>query len=208
MYKKLTNCKYCNTSFQDFNSSQRANHSRWCDLNPKRKEYVNSLKTRARNYTISDENRIKRNKKISEAHKQGAYSHIDFGKSFRGKKHSDETKEKIQNAALNSKHRRLKKNTILYNGILLDSTWELELAKRLDNLFIEWIRPEPLPWTDKNGKIHNYFPDFYLPKHDLYIDPKNKHAFNVQKDKIDILLKLYKNIKFLYTLEECKTFTI
>lgn len=206
MYKKLTNCKYCNLSFDDLNTSERANHSRWCDLNPKRKEYANSLKTR--NYAISDENRIKRNKKISEAHKRGAYSHVDNSLKFKGKKHSDETLEKMRSAALKSKHRRLKKNTILYNGILLDSTWELVLAKRLEELSINWIRPEPIPWTDKQGRIHNYFPDFYLPEHDLFIDPKNKHAANVQKDKIKILLSSYKNIIFLYSLEECKNFSL
>ena len=205
MYKKLTNCKYCNLSFDDLNASERANHSRWCDLNPKRKEYANSLKTR--NYAISDENRIKRNKKISEAHKRGAYSHVDNSLNFKGKKHSDETLEKMRSAALKSKHRRLKRNTILYNGILLDSTWELVLAKRLDELSINWIRPEPIPWTDKQGRIHNYFPDFYLPEHDLFIDPKNKFAANVQKDKIKILLSSYKNIIFLYSLEECKNFS-
>jgi len=206
MYKKLTNCKYCNLSFDDLNASERANHSRWCDLNPKKQDYVNSLRTRS--YTISDENRIKRNKKISEAHNRGAYSHVDFSSIFKGRKHSDETKEKIRSAALKSKHRRLKKNTILYNGILLDSTWELVLAKRLEELSINWIRPEPIPWTDKQGRIHNYFPDFYLFEHDLFIDPKNKHAANVQKDKIKILLSSYKNIIFLYSLEECKNFSL
>ena len=205
MYKKLTNCKYCNLSFDDLNTSERANHSRWCDLNPKKQDYVTRLKL-TRN-TISNEAIIERNKKISEAHKRGAYSHVDHS-FFKGKNHSDESKEKIRSAALKSKHRRLKKNTILYNGILLDSTWELVLAKRLEELSINWIRPEPIPWTDKQGRIHNYFPDFYLPEHDLFIDPKNKHAANVQKDKIKILLSSYKNIIFLYSLEECKNFSL
>jgi hypothetical protein len=208
MYKKLTNCKYCNISFDDLNASERANHSRWCDLNPKRKDYVNSLKTRNRNYIICDENRIKRNKKISDVWKRGAYSNVDFATLNKGKNHSDETKEKMREKALQSNHRRLKKNTILYKGVLLDSTWEFELAKRLDELSVKWIRPEPIPWTDKQGRIHNYFPDFYLPEHDLFIDPKNKHAANVQKDKIKILLSSYKNIIFLHSLEECKNFSI
>lgn len=206
MYKKLFSCKHCNLSFDSLNTSQRANHSRWCKLNPKRKDYVNSLrKNGPGTYKLSDDKRIERNKKISDAWKRGAYSNADF-EGFKGKKHSDETKEKLREKALQSNHRRLKKNTILYKDVLLDSTWEFELAKRLDELSVKWIRPEPIPWTDKEGKVHNYFPDFYLPDYDLFIDPKNNYAFNVQKNKIQILLKTYKNIKFLYSLEECKNF--
>jgi hypothetical protein len=40
-HKKLSNCKYCQITFEGLNASQRANHSRWCDLNPKRKTYKN-----------------------------------------------------------------------------------------------------------------------------------------------------------------------
>lgn len=208
MYKKLLNCKYCNLSFDGLNTSQRGNHSRWCDLNPKRKEYETDLRKRGPGtHQLSDEKRIERNKKISDAWKRGSYSNVVF-EGFKGKKHSNESKEKMSKTALQSKHRRLKKNTILYKNILLDSTWEFELAKRLDELSIKWIRPEPIPWTDKKGKVHNYFPDFYLPDYDLFIDPKNKHAFNVQKNKIEILLDTYSNIKFLHSLEECKNFIL
>lgn len=206
MNKKLNNCKYCNISFEDLNTSQRANHSRWCDLNPKRKEYINSLKER--DYKISDKSRIERNKKISEAHKRGAYSNADHGKAFRGKKHSDETKEKIRNSALNSKHRRLKKGVADYNGILLDSSWEVELAKRLDELNIRWSRPNPIPWVDNDGITHNYFPDFYLEDYNLYLDPKNPQAVRSQKEKLECLFKQYNNIVILYTLKQCKEYCI
>ena len=99
-----------------------------------------------------------------------------------------------------------KKNTVKYKGILLDSTWELKLAKRLDELGIEWYRPRPIKWKDKEGISHNYFPDFYLPKYNLYIDPKNKHAYDVQTEKIEILRETYPNILFLTTEIECETY--
>jgi hypothetical protein len=110
--------------------------------------------------------------------------------------------------ALESAHRRLKKNTIVYKGVLLDSSWELELAKRLDFLGISWIRPSPLKWVDGHGKSHNYFPDFYLPAFDLYLDPKNRFALIVQKEKLVKLKKQYKNIKILTSIEECKNFRL
>lgn len=183
-----------------------ANHSRWCKENPKRSEYDEYLKNRRAAF-LNEDTLKKRNSKIKEAWNNGAYENADFGIGFRGKNHSDEAKSKMSKAALKSNHRRLRKNSIEYNGILLDSTWELELAKRLDFLKIEWVRPNPLKWTDENAIEHNYFPDFYLPEHDLYLDPKNPHAFNVQINKIDILNKLY-NIRWILTIEDCKNFTV
>jgi hypothetical protein len=97
---------------------------------------------------------------------------------------------------------------INYNGIWLDSTWEFELAKRLDSLNIKWIRPDPIRWFDEDGVAHNYFPDFYLPDYNLFLDPKNTHAFKVQEKKIKTLLTQHKNIVIITSLEECQNFSI
>lgn len=97
---------------------------------------------------------------------------------------------------------------IKYKDVWLDSTWELVLAQRLDELTIRWIRPDPIPWTDSLGVDHNYFPDFYLPDFDLFLDPKNPHALSVQSEKIKILKDRYKNIIFLDSFEKCKEFVL
>ena len=110
---------------------------------------------------------------------------------------TDEQKEKLRQIALNSPHRRLKKKTFKYKGILLDSTWELELAQLLDSLDIKWLRPTPIKWVDNNNVLHNYFPDFYLPDYDVYLDPKNPYAAVVQSAKLNCLKEQYKNIIFL-----------
>lgn len=130
---------------------------------------------------------------------------------FKGKTHSNITKMKQKQKALASNHRRLRRKMIEYvssNGqtILLDSNWELELARHLDALNINWIRPQPIAWVDKNGIVHNYFPDFYLTDYNLYLDPKNPHAYNVQKEKIDILNKTYNNIIWLTDLEQIRNY--
>ena len=58
--------------------------------------------------------------------------------------------------------------------VLMDSTWEVAMAKRLDHLKIKWDRREDmkLPYYSKTGRKRNYIPDFYLPDYDTYIEVK------------------------------------
>lgn len=123
--------------------------------------------------------------------------------SFTGRHHSSETKDKLRIAALNSKHQRVCKKTFTYtkmNGdiVKMDSSYELIVAKILDAHCIEWIRPEPIPWIDSNGVMHNYFADFFIPTKNIYLDPKNEYCFRVQAVKIKCLSEQYNNIVFLH----------
>ena len=68
--------------------------------------------------------------------------------------------------------------------VLLDSSWELKTARLLCKFDIEWNRPEPLSWIDKNGKNHLYFPDFFLPQYNVYLDPKNPYCMDRDKEKM------------------------
>lgn len=127
--------------------------------------------------------------------------------------HSEETRKKISEKALASKHRRLQRNVIKYKKpsgeiVLLDSSWEEKIAIFLDENKIIWERPNPLSWVDKNGKNRNYFPDFFLPIQNLFIDPKNKHAAMVQKEKIDYIKSHYNNVVFLTSIEEIDGFLV
>ena len=61
-------------------------------------------------------------------------------------------------------------------------------------------------YVDKEGLTRNYFPDFYLPEYNVFLDPKNPQAFLVQKDKIDCLTKQYDNIIFLHSIDEIDNF--
>lgn len=91
---------------------------------------------------------------------------------------------------------------IEYKGVMLDSSWELILAQKLDADGVKWLRPNPLLYEDKKGTKRHYFPDFYLPDFDVYLDPKNPAAFVSQQEKIDCLKEQITNLVFLHSVEE------
>ncbi len=197
-------CRYCENEFPFESIGQKGNHTRWCEKNPKSKEDKERLKDRlinARKCIKSPGNQFTKAKREGRT----IVSKVK-GRPREGHPHTEETKRLLSEKALASPHRRLRRNIIEYNGVKLDSTWELELAVRLDELGIAWTRPEPLAYT-MNEKSHHYFPDFYLPDRDIYLDPKNPHAFNVQREKIQVLLELYPNIRFLTSIEEIRNFS-
>lgn len=210
----MSKCKHCNKEFDisDKPNGWMANHSRWCEKNPKRDQYrfnskaavsaMNSAKRKNGHLNQYSKARLE-GKPIPESSQKGKRN-----ETWVGRKHTEKTKQILREKALSSKHRRLKRGIIDYNGILLDSTWELALAKRLDEKGILWIRPNPLPWIDDEGITHNYFPDFYLIEYDMYLDPKNSQAVKVQKKKLNCLLSQYKNIIILDTLDKCKNFSL
>lgn len=81
------------------------------------------------------------------------------------------------------------KHTIKYEHdneiILLDSTWELKIAEYLDENNIKWIRPKHLEWYDSKNKLRRFYPDFYLPEYNIYIDPKNDYRILQDNEKLE-----------------------
>lgn len=92
-----------------------------------------------------------------------------------------------------------------YNGIKLDSTYEVKFAEDLDNNNIKWSRPKPLSWIDANGKEHLYYPDFYIEEFNIYVDTKNDYLINhinpkfgiTDLEKIDNVMKQNPGVKIL-----------
>lgn len=219
---KVLTCKHCNLDVSSFNTSLKANHIRWCASNPLRSttslaliKARNSALIKARN-SITKEHIKARAEKIKKAHKEGKYLNAS-SKMVQTKiknntlKHTEETKKLIRKKALASNHRRLVRSLQKYTKkdgtvVLLESSWEFALAVRLDELNLEWSRPKPIKWIDECGESHNYFPDFYLPEFNLYLDPKNPQAIKSQQKKLKTLLTQYNNIIIIKTLEECKRF--
>jgi predicted nucleic acid-binding Zn ribbon protein len=78
----------------------------------------------------------------------------------------------------------------VYCGITFDSKWEAQLAEWLDENSIKWEIPtDAILWNDSTGRVHRYYPDFYLPDYITYLDPKNPIVVSLQKEKLDIVTK-------------------
>ena len=60
-----------------------------------------------------------------------------------------------------------------YKNINFDSRWEVEFAKFLDKKDLKWIRNTTMyfEYIWKNKK-HKYYPDFYLPDFDIFVEIK------------------------------------
>lgn len=216
-FVKLTCCKYCSLSFESLSTSERANHSQWCNKNPKRTERSHNLQHARDKRT--QESFKKQAMGVSKAHKDGRYvgsaEKAVVTKRKNGtvptKENSPEWYNNVCESARKSQHQRVCKRTHEFTDkqgrvFKFDSTWEDALAIRLDELDITWDRPAPIQYNI-NGVTKNYFPDFYLPDYNTYIDPKNTYVITQQEEKIKAVSSLI-HLIILNSLESCKTFTI
>lgn len=83
--------------------------------------------------------------------------------------------------------------------VYLQSSYEIRCAEILEKLGVNWERPAPFIWYDKNGVDHRYYPDFKIG--DLYIDTKNDYLIKKDADKIERVRK-QNNIKLLILNED------
>jgi hypothetical protein len=95
--------------------------------------------------------------------------------------------------------------SILYKDMKFDSLWELKMVHFFEKNNINYIIPPSITWTDRNSKTHKYFPDFYIPDLNLYVDPKNPIVIIQQKEKLEIVSSIinlvYGDLKYLkYTI--------
>lgn len=90
-----------------------------------------------------------------------------------------------------------------YKNIFMDSSWEVEIAKFLDEKNIKWERSHKLvfKWTDDKKRKRRYHPDFYLPEFDIYLEPKNK--FLLERDALKLKRVIEENgITLIYGLKD------
>ena len=167
-------CRYCGKECKNKNSL--VNHERYCKLNPNRVisniEKANKNNTKPvwnKGLTASTDNRVKeRILRQKENYKRNP-SRYRYGHP-----QSEASKEKIRQSALKNGlggfHMR---RGIYYNGVKLDSSYEVTVAESLDKNNIKWKRCTRFQYCLEDGSIHHYTPDFYLPEFDVYLDPKN-----------------------------------
>jgi hypothetical protein len=97
-------------------------------------------------------------------------------------------------ASTNRKYRNGSRKTINYKNVILESSWELKVAIYLDDNNIEWVRPKPLKWKNNKEEDKLYYPDFYIPKYDLFLDPKNPYCMEIDREKMEWISKRHKII--------------
>ncbi|MFA5586614.1 MAG: hypothetical protein WDA02_08765 [Saccharofermentanales bacterium] len=174
-------CKICKKEFktkQGLNShmgyhSNPNRKSNFSDYNRKIKNgelsKINSnqfikAKNEGKKIEVSEETR----KKLSIASKKQKWS------EERRKKHSESMTKAVEENPLSYSANNVCGRTklIKYKETKLNGKWELEVAKWLDINNIKWtniINGFNYEW---NGKIHKYFPDFYLTDFNIYIEVK------------------------------------
>lgn len=103
------------------------------------------------------------------------------------------------------KKKKIKYKKIKYKGIWFDSSWEVIVAKWLDDNKIKWQRNgiKSFEWMDK-GKKRLYHPDFYLPEYDVYLDPKNPYKLKYDLPKLKYVIKEHKIILHYGSIENIK----
>lgn len=201
-------CPHCHKTLTVL-SQNKANHIRWCKDNPNRQHYLKKL-DRLHNNNISHIpwNKgltVETDSRVAVGHQKlmARYKSGELKGSWNGRHHTEETKKQMSNSALNSPHQRICKKTLPYTKkdgtvVNLDSSYERFVAEWLDKHNIEWTRPDPLNWIDSNGIVHHYFPDFYIPSKNIYLDPKNEYSFKEQEEKVLYISNHYTNVVFLH----------
>ena len=161
-------CKFCGEEYKNRNSL--AQHEIRCKLNPNKIDTSNSWKNSSTDRVVWNKGLTKESdKRLEEAGKKISIAL----KGKPGHSHTEEFKEKQRQNALKSGFGGfLHRKGIYYNGIKLDSSYEVLVAESLDSHNIKWERPGRFPYHIDNT-LHYYTPDFYLPDYDVYLDPKN-----------------------------------
>lgn len=189
----MQKCKFCEKECKNDNSLR--NHQRLCRDNPERvippktQKWRDAMKSKKASnqhikaketgvpYIISEDTR----QKMSEANRirRGP----EFWTNERKRKHSrimhEVVKKNPESYGSSNVCGRVKIEQ--YKGEKFHGKWEVMVAKWLDKHNIKWIRssikPIPYQW---GKKYHLYFPDFYLPELDLYIEVKGNE---VERDR-------------------------
>ena len=78
----------------------------------------------------------------------------------------------------------------------VQGTWELKFIEWLDQHNMEFTcHRGRIPYTARDGTLHNYYPDFFVNDWNCYVDPKGEHWYEKQIEKFQLLREQHPNIK-------------
>lgn len=155
----------------------------WRLANPEK--YVQSLKKQGKTYSQNQKAGLTKN-------------------PWTGRKHSIETKMKISAKAGERNNGLIKtKYFEIYcpytkDLVKVQGTWQLKYAEYLNQNKINWIRSRKINLKyrlHQDDYLHTYYPDFYLPDKDQYIEIKG-YWWKSRDGKIDDYKKMEKVIEY------------
>jgi len=184
-------CRYCDKICKNDNSLR--NHERLCKLNPDRqilKSNFIEYNKKKQELGMSGTNQFIKAKKEGRVVVVSEQTRKKLGKINKGKQltesHKNKLKIAMRKAVLENPNSYSANNVsgrtpiIEYNGFRLKGSWELLVAKWLDENNIKWtniIEGFDYEWE---GSKHIYYPDFYLLEYDKYIEVK---GFERERDR-------------------------
>lgn len=198
-------CPYCKKEFTKYGIKGHI----WRKHTEKGKNHKPFKNKKAWNSGLTKEidERVKNNaNSIKQYFEQNTHNWI-------GRKHTCETKEKMSStrkemykngweASSCGKSKKYKYNSKIAGNIIVDGKWELSVAKYLDSLNLSWKRnTKRFSYTNLNGKLSTYCPDFWVDDWKTYIEVKgyetnldrckwNQFKHPLQIWKADKLIKL------------------
>jgi hypothetical protein len=153
---------------------------------------------RERKTNVGDKNGMKNTearKKVSETRKRKFKDDPEFAK-----KHADMTKK----SWADEKHEHTKVGRCKWydyvkrDGALIkcQGTWEWAFVKWADNNGLNFTTHKGrIEYSNAAGEIKNYYPDFYVVDWECYVDTKSKYFFDLNKEKIECILKSNPGLK-------------
>jgi hypothetical protein len=184
-------CSFCGKFCKNPNSLR--NHERLCNLNPNRQILVSNFAK----YNIKrKELNLKGSNQFIKAKKLGLPKPVmseitkeKISKANKGKKYTEEERLKmsmVMKLTVLKHPESYTKNNVVgrvkimdYKGIKLKGTWEVIVAEWLDKNNVKWeyeTRSFDYEWDG----IKKYYPDFYLPEFNIYIEVK---GFETERDR-------------------------
>jgi hypothetical protein len=202
-YPNDLKCRFCGKECKNKNSF--VNHERCCPANSDRK-YVNGMIGKKGKLGKKGGNRFTKAKELGLPPPEVSKETRDkLSLAGTGRKITIEQRKILSDAmklAVKNNPDSYSKNNVSgrvkiidYNGINLKGSWELKTAQWLDSLNVIWeneTNPHDYFW---NEGWHKYFPDFFLPYYNSYIEVKgyktnrDEAKWNQFNDKLIIIDK-------------------
>lgn len=187
-------CNFCQKECPS--KSGLGNHKRFCPHNPNRVAYV-SQTTKEKGHIAWNKGLDKTDERVARLSAKAAaaprrpmseQSRQNISRGTKGK-----TGGYRENAGISKKFR---VEDSFGKITCLQSSYELEVSKILNELEIKWLRPKALKYDGRN-----YFADFYLPDFDVWLDPKNDYKAKLDEEKIRKVIE-QNNVKLFVLLKE------